>query len=825
MPQLTLAAVPSLPFTDPVLIVALAMGIFLVVPILFERLRIPGIIGLIVVGAAVGPNGFGLLARDDTIILLGTVGLLYLMLMVGLELDLDEFDRYRNRSILFGTLSFLVPALVGVGTGLALGYSLLSSLLLAAAFSSHTLLTYPIASRLGIVRNQAVTTALGGTILTEILALVLLAVVANAVGGSLGASFLVSFGVPFAIYVGVTLWGLPRVGRWFFRNVGNEAAPEFVFVMASLFAVSYLAHAAGVEPIIGALLVGLALNRLIPEHGPLMNRIQFVGNALFIPFFLLSVGMLVDVRALDSPHAWSISAALALGVTASKWLASWAAARVFGYTRDETWVVFGLSVPHAAGTLAIVLVGFEVGLLDQTEVNGVVLMILLTCLVGPWATERFGREVALGEERKPYDPSEAPRRILIPLANPATADALLDLAFTVRGSGTQEPLYPLMVVREEGDATDAEVAEAEKTLAHAVLYAAGAEVPVVPLTRVDRNVATGIVRGAAETRSSAIILGWDGRRSGAFRIFGSVLDQLLDRTRQLVLVVKLGHALNTTRRVVVVLPPAIERHPGFLEAVRTVKSVAAGVGAPVLVLAVEGDPGLLEEAYGAVSPKVAATWERVAGWGDLGPALEAKLKRDDLVALVSAREGTLPWHPRLERLPALLARMAPQSFIAVYPPETEPSLDAALAGGNGTLAPRRVVELGPVSFREALRTLAEAEFPDRHRVERVLAALPEGDPDLATEVLPGVIVPHARVSGLPEPILLLGVSREGVRLPGGRAPARLVFLLLSAAERPEEHLRSLAEIARAISRPQHINELVERHAPGTPMDWLHVDNA
>ncbi|HEX2092059.1 MAG TPA: cation:proton antiporter [Longimicrobiaceae bacterium] len=674
------ASAVSLPITDPVLIVALATAVFLVVPLLFERIRVPGIIGLIVTGAAVGPNGAGLLARDATIVLLGTVGLLYLMLMVGLELDLNEFNRYRNRSIIFGTLSFLIPALLGLGLGMALGYSVLSSLLLASAFSSHTLLGYPIASRLGIVKNAAVTTTLGGTILTEILALVLLAGVANATGGSLGAEFWAGLVLPFALYVGVVLWGLPRVGRWFFRNVGNEGGTEFVFVMASLFTVAYLAHAAGVEPIIGALLAGLALNRLIPEHGPLMNRIHFVGNALFIPFFLLSVGMLVDVGALNTPRAWGVSVALALGVTLGKGLASWMAGKLFGYTRDEGWVVFGLTVPHAAGTLAIVLVGFEVGLLDQAEVNGVVLMILVTCLVGPWATERFGREVALQEEQRPYDPAGAPRRILIPLANPATADTLLDLAFILRGRGTREPLHPLMVVPGDGDGTEAGVAEAERTLRHAVLYAAGADVPTIPLTRVDANVAAGIARGAAETRSSIIVLGWDGRRSGTRRIFGTVLDQLLEGTRRLVLVARLGYPLNTTRRVVLVLPPAIERHPGFLEALRAVKSVAAGVGAPVLALVVRGDPERLREAYSAAGPQLPTTWERIPDWEALRPELESRLGPDDLVAVLSARRGTLAWSTQLERLPAQLATRVPQSFIIVYPPETESDGSASVPG-------------------------------------------------------------------------------------------------------------------------------------------------
>jgi Kef-type K+ transport system membrane component KefB/mannitol/fructose-specific phosphotransferase system IIA component (Ntr-type)/nucleotide-binding universal stress UspA family protein len=818
-----IASTFSLPFTDPVLIVALAMTIFLVVPLLFERMRIPGIIGLIVVGAAIGPNGLGLLARDETIVLLGTVGLLYLMFMVGLELDLHEFNRYRNRSIGFGTLSFAIPAAVGVTMGLVLGYSLLSALLLGSAFASHTLLAYPIASRLGIVRNEAVTATLGGTILTEILALLLLAGVANAAGGSLGAGFLFRLLLPFAVYVGVVLWGVPRLGRWFFRNAGNEAGTEFVFVMATLFTIAYLAHAAGVEPIVGALLAGLALNRLIPEQGLLMRRIHFAGNALFIPFFLLSVGMLVNVRALDTPRAWGIALALSLGVILSKWLAAKVAEKAFGYTSEEGWTVFGLSVPHAAGTLAIVLVGYEVGLLDQTEVNGVVLVILVSCLLGPWAVERYGRQVALREERRPYNPSEAPRRVLIPLANPATAETLLDLAFIVRGTGNPEPVHPLMVVPDYGEQTEAEVAEAERTLAHAVLYAASAEVPVVPLTRVDRNVASGIARGIAETRSSTVVVGWDGRRSAAREIFGTVLDRVLEETRQMVLVARLGHPLGTTTRVVLVLPPAVEHHPGFLEGIRTVKTITAGVGAPLVALPIQGEPQHLQEVYAAAGgPSVPASWEVLRGWGALRPELEGRLRREDLVVVVSARRGTLPWHPRLERLPSWLAELVPQSFILLYPPEVEPGSDRTTS--PGALAPTRVVELGRVPLEAALRRLLESAFANPRRVREILGTLSEEGRELA-EVIPGVIVPHTRIKGLREPILLLGVSREGVDLPDRRPPAHMVFLLISALERPEEHLRMLAEIARLVSRPQRVGEMLARHAPETPLEWLRVDNS
>ncbi len=823
MPAPLLSVFPSLPFTDPVLIVALATLLFLAVPVLAERVRVPGVIGLIVAGAAVGPHGFGLLARDQTIVLLGTVGLLYLMLMVGLELDLHQFSRYRNRSIVFGTLSFLVPALFGAAAGIAMGYSLPSALLLASAFSSHTLLAYPIASRLGIIRNQAVTTALGGTILTEILALLLLAVVANSAGGgAVDAAFWLRLSVSFGIYVVAVMWGLPRLGRWFFRRSGDGGA-EFIFVLASLFTIAYLAHAAGVEPIVGALLAGLALNRLVPAHGPLMSRIHFVGNTLFIPFFLLSVGMLVNVRALDSLRAWGIAAVLSGGVLFSKWLASWITARAFGYEAAEGWTVFGLTVPHAAGTLAIVLVGYDLGLLDQTEVNAVVVMILATCLAGPWAVERFGRVVARREEARPYDPASAPRRVLIPLANPATAEALMDLAFVVRGAdGGDEPIIPLSVAPDEGHATEAWVAEAEQMLAGAVRHAAAAEVPVRPVTRVDANVAAGIARGVAETRASVVIIGWDGLRTASRAIFGTVLDQLLERTRQMLVVAKLRHPLNVTRRLVVLVSPAADRHPGFADALATVNRIASGMGAGMAGVVVGDDPARVREAHASVRPQVAADWQALPDWGALAAWLEEALRPEDLVVLMGARRGTVAWHPRLQQLPARLAELGPQGFLAVYPPEPSAPSDAAPDPLDDALAPDRVVRVQADAFGPAVREMLAPLF-DTRTADGLAEALEASEARFSSEITPGVALPHTRLPGLPRPLLLLGISDGGVRLPHGTAPARMLVLLVSPAERADEHLRTLAHLARTLADPARTGALLERHAPGSTMDWLHVD--
>jgi Kef-type K+ transport system membrane component KefB/nucleotide-binding universal stress UspA family protein len=660
----------SLPITDPVLIVAVAAAIFLITPILSERLRVPGMVGVIVAGALVGPNGLNLLQRDQTIVLLGTVGLLYLMFMAGSEIDLHGFRRYRSRSIGFGVLTFLLPQTLGTGVGLLLGYSLVTSILLASMFASHTLVSYPIALRYGIAKNRAVTTAVGGTIITDTAALLVLAVIAASTRGALDAAFWSRLVILLSLYLVAVWYGLPWLGRWFFRRERTGGIAAYLFVFTALFAGAYLADVVGVEAIIGAFLVGLALNRLIPDQGLLTNRIRFVGEAIFIPFFLLSIGMLVDPRVLAGDlRVWQVMMGMTVTVVGTKLLAAKVAQWIFGYSRAEGWTIFGLSVPQAAATLAATLIGIEVGLFDEAVLNGAVMMILVTCIAGPWAVERFGRTVALQEEHRPHDPAEAPQRILVPMANPATAGDLMDLALMIRAPGSAEPIYPLTVVSADQDRSDELVASAERMLSHAVAHAAGADVPVVPLTRVDHNFATGIARGVAESRASMLIIGWDGKQSQRRGIFGSVLDQLLEQTRQQVLVAKVGQPLNTTKRVILLVPRGADHMAGFHESVQTVKQLANRMSAEIVAYTVDAAEDLYRRHLEVTRPAVPVTAKRLESWDAAFGELPGILRRDDLVVVLSSRQGALAWDPALERLPAHLATLVPKSFIVVYPSE------------------------------------------------------------------------------------------------------------------------------------------------------------
>jgi Kef-type K+ transport system membrane component KefB len=804
----------TLPVTDPVLIVAIAMATFLLAPLLMQRIHVPGMIGIIVAGAVIGPHGLNLLTRSNTIILLGTVGLLYLMFVAGLEIDLHGFRRYRKRSIVFGVISFTLPLLGAALLMPWLGFGVPATLLIGAIVGSHTLLAYPLVSRMGLVKNTAVTTAVGGTLITDALSLGVLAVVAGSLVGGLNAPFLLGLTGSLTVFVLIVMVGVPRVGRWFFRNASERAPVEFVFLMVVLFASAYAARLAGAQPIIGAFLAGLAMNRLIPNEGPLMNRVRFVGDAVFIPFFLISVGMLVDGRVLiGSLDVWIVSAALLVAVVTGKYLAAIATQRLFGYSAAEGILIFGLSVPQAAATLAVTFVGLEIGLFDETVVNAVIVMILVTVLVGPSLVERRGREVALLEDQKPYQPGEAPQRILVPMANPATAEDLMDLALLVRDPDSDQPVYPLTVFPADEERSGEFVTMAEKMLSHAVAYAAAADVPVVPLTRMDHSFANGIARGIAETRTTTIIIGWDGKRTSRRWIFGSVLDQLLEQTKQQIIVAKLGHPLNTTQRIVVLAPQGSDHAPGYPEAVRQIKLMANRLGAGIRGYTVGGPPAIYKEQFEQVQPEAPVAFHFTSGWPEALAELEHEVRADDLVVVLGARRGAISWSESLNRLPARLARLVPESFLMLYPAESAATptrfpTDAVLPRA---LTPARVLfDLPGLPFADALRAILEVEFAaDRPRLRRISEAVATGAAAFAGELRPGVVVPHARIPDLARPLVFLGLSPEGVQFPHATEPAHLIFILLTPEDEPDAHFGHLAEIAALVSDPERLAVLRE----------------
>lgn len=660
---------PVLPVTDPVLIVAITMVIILVGPLLLERIRVPGMVGPIILGAVVGPSILGLLERDATFELLGAVGLLYVMFVAGVTLDLHEFARQRARSVGFGLLSFSIPMGLSLIAGRMLGYGLEGSLLIGGVVGTHTLLAFSLAARLGITGNRAIVAGAGATLVTDLLGLLVLAIVVAITEGGGGTTYWVNFGGLVALWAAGVLIILPRLGRWFLQRVSREADASFAFLMAAVFISAWVASVVGLAPIIGAFLAGIALNRLIPPTSALMSRVRFVGDALLIPFFLVSVGLLVDVRVLRSLEVWGLAAVLIGLVVVGKGAAALLAGSLYRFTWPERLALAGLTIPQAAGTLAVTLVGFDIGLFSAEFVNAVVALILVSCLIGPAVLRRWGRQVALAEANRPYVPDEAPHRVLIPISNPETAAELVELALMIRSPGSTEPIHPLAVAPAGFDDA-AEVAQAERLLDSAVLHAAAADVPCAPLTRLDENVGEGIARAVRERRISTIVMGWSGNAGAGAVIFGTVLDHVLATTQAMVVVTRSVVPVATLRRTLLLVPPDAEYEQGFAAAAHAMKSLAARQGHALSVVAEADHADAVAHRLRQQDPEAAVVAQPIEAWGNLIGALEGHVKPGYLLALLSVREGAPAWRPALDRLPRLLARRYPENdLLVVYLPE------------------------------------------------------------------------------------------------------------------------------------------------------------
>ena len=791
----------ELPLTEPVAVFTVVLLVLLAAPLVGRR-GVPSAVALLAAGVALGPHALGVLDRDPTMVLLGTVGLLYIMFLAGLEIDLHELEAGKARSLGFGAATFFLPQLVGAGVGrMVLGMGWPAAVLLGSVFASHTLLAYPAAARLGLQKERATTTAVGATILTDTLALLVLAVVATGAreGGGFDALVLVRVAGALLVVGGVVLWGLPRLGAWFFRTAAQDATVEFVFVLTAVFVCALGVEALGVEPIIGAFLAGLGLNRLVPEGGPLMNRIGFFGTALFVPFFLLSTGMLVDLGAFaeaGAARAWTVALAMTATLLVTKGAAAALLRPAFGFSADEVRLAFGLTVPQAAATLAAVLVGVEVGLFDGAVLNGTIAMVVVTCVVGPVVVERAGRRLAQAAADRVPDARDGRARVLVSLANPATAEALVDLALLARGPEASAPLAAVTVVPGGPDQA-ASVAMGERTLSAAVVHAAGAEVPVLPLVRVESNVARALARAAAETRASLLVMGWDGSATAARVLFGSVPDRVLRETPTAVLIAREVRPAALLGRVVVAVPPLAELEPGFGRALATLRGLASRVGAEVVVLAPVESVEAVRAALGRGRP--GAEVRPLGAWRDVLGALAAELRPADALALVSARQGAIAWRASLDRLPRALARRFPEhSLFVLFPGQVPASaiLPSGLTSGDRAfldrLRPDRV-HLGlrpddPAGLvRQALGAAPEAAVRALSAVERPI------------EIRPGVVLAHARSASADEAVVGVGVSREGVAVPGVAGPVHVVVALVVPDRVPSRrYLGWLALVARML---------------------------
>lgn len=803
-----------MPVADPILIFTILITVILAAPLAAERLRIPDLVLLILAGVALGPHGSGLLDRGAAITLLGSVGLLYIMFLAGLEIELHRFAAVWKRSLSFGLMTFAIPQGMGALVGYhGLGFSLPASLLLGAMFASHTLLAYPIASRLGIGRNEAVAVAVSATIIADTLALLVLAVVADmAKGESAGPSFWAGFGLGMATLGAAAWWGIPLLSRWFFSSVTEKGGAQFLFVLATVCASAWLSHFAKMEPIIGAFLAGAAFNRLIPDVSALMSRIQFVGHSLFIPFFLISVGMLVDPGALlHTGGGWVTVLVMAVVAVASKWLAAALAAWLFGYGPCERQVMFGLTVVRAAAVLAIVLVGHDLGIFDERVLNGVIVIIIVTCTLGAVVVERKGRRLAAKSAGQPARPGRE-QRLVVAVAKPETATRLMDLAFLLRNPALPGGIYAVSIVR-EGLETAVAVVRGEKMLAQCLAHAAAAEVQVMPGIRVGINVSDGLINISNEVLAESIIIGWSGKWAGSGRFFGTVRENLLEDCPSRIFLCRLARPLNTTRRLFLPLPPLAERRQDILALIRDAKWLARQGGAELWAfLSHPGADARFRAMIDRVRPSIPVRYWRHLGWAEARAALFEAIRSDDMVILPMERPQSAFWTPSLQRLPEMVVSRFPETnILTVYPGlRSDGGLSAGLPDVRGLSAAVIACDEagGAKNATEAVQCMMDRIGDWSPSLKnKALSQLLEAAGAYPVELLPGVVLLHTHAELNASPVILTAAGNWTWTLTGMKAPPRVLLALISPKDQaPELHLRLLSALARILGAHSAIKD-------------------
>lgn len=669
-----------LPITDPTWIFFLVLMIILFAPILLGRLRIPHIIGMILAGVVVGKYGFNILERDSSFELFGKVGIYYIMFLAGLEMDLENLKKNLSKALVFGVLTFSIPFAVGVYVGVhLLHFSIGASLLLAGIFASHTLVAYPIVGRYGVSRHASVSVSIGGTMFALTVALFVLAGISGMYRGELNSGSWILFIAKCLTYCVFVWMAFPRLARWFFRTYEDNVM-QYIFVLSLVFLSAALAELAGLEGIFGAFLAGLLLNRLIPHVSPLMNRTEFVGNALFIPYFLIGVGMLINLKALfNGGETIKVVTVMVLVATLTKWVAAWVTQKIYGMTVLARRMLFGLSNAHAAGALAMVMVGMKIEtapgqfLMNEDMLNGVVIMILFSCIISSVVTEHAARALALSEENGEQNPArdKEEERMLVAIANPETVEPLVNMALMMREPKSKKELLGVTVEVEYDEAKkQAKLAQRRKNLEHAVRIAAAVDVPMKTRCRLSTNVATGILNTAGEMNASEVVLGLHHKHGLVDSFLGNFTQSLLKGTHRQLMIVKCVMPVNVMRRIVVAVPPKAEYEAGFYKWVERVARIGAQLGCRVHFW---GHPDTLPRIKGYIAKfhdSVRAEYSELDDWGDL-LLLTGQVAYDHLLVIVSARKGSISYQSSFEELPDQITRyFSDNSLLLVYPDQS-----------------------------------------------------------------------------------------------------------------------------------------------------------
>lgn len=656
--------------SQPVAIFLLVLVIILLGPVVFRRLKIPPIVGMIIAGMAVGPYGFGLLERDASFRIFGEVGILYIMFQAAVEIDMFHLKQQYRRGVAFGLLSFLLPMAAGViGSRLAFGVGWDTALLIASMYAAHTLVSYPVVSRFGLQNERGAVVAVCGTIVAVMLALFCLAgVVQTHVSGRFDgatlARMLALTGV-FCVSVG---YAFPFVTRRFFRS-NSEPVSQYIFILALVFLSSLAARLIGLEAILGAFYAGLVLNRMIPGRSPLMKNIRFVGDSIFVPYFLIGVGMLINVGVIFK--GWGViwvAANMSLLALGSKWLACYAAQRLCGLDGNERKLMFGLTSGKAAATIAAVMVGFQYGMLSEDIMNGAVVMILICCVVASVVTERAAKRIrmritARDLEQEDIGTTEYARQI-VSVSNPLTSEGLTRMAVSMRNRLNRNPLTVLFVRNSDDPRARA---MGRNAMQSAVGVAEQMDVEVRAIERFDINVTSALRNVAVEQEATEIMIGLHRKANIVDTFYGSLVEQLLDTTNRMVIMSRCFIPVDTVTRIVVVVPRKAEYETGFHLWVSRIAMLAFNIEARLTFILYKETEEFVRTAIADDKVEVDVKFEYLDSYDDF-ILLSGNVGDDDLMVVVGARKGSISYSSDLESLPGFLSRyFSRHNLMLVYP--------------------------------------------------------------------------------------------------------------------------------------------------------------
>ena len=664
-----------LPITDPTLIFFVVLLIILTAPIIMGRLRIPHIIGMVLAGVLVGKYGLNILDRDQSFELFGRVGLLYIMFLAGLEMDMQGFKKSGKRVALVGILTFIIPFMLTLFISIyLLHYSLLASVLLSCIMSSNTLIAYPIVIRYGLQRHSVTTLSVGASMLALLLALVAVAALVNSYSGGSGVVFWLLFVAKFIVYCAVSIMLIPRLTRWFLRKY-SDSVMQFIYVLAIMFLSAAVCEGIGLEGILGAFFSGLIMNRYIPVLSPLMNRLEFIGNALFIPYFLIGVGMLINLRLLfEGDGIIMIVVGIVISGTLGKAIAAYFAAWLMHLPRHAARLIFGLTSAHAAGSIAMVMIGMELEtepgkyLIGDDMLNGVVVMILFTCIISTMMTEAASRTIIYKEKEAlannegnemgtNYISGTADKvkgtlddeKILIPLKYPETCDTLVNLAILMRNPKLERGLIGLNVVYDDVNAPANQV-EGRKILERAQKTASASDVRMQTQVRLATNIANGIKHAFKEYDASEIILGQHIHDNSTRRFWGEFAQSLFNGLSRQIIIVRCAQPLNTLRGIHVAVPSRAELEPGFTRWLERLSRLAGGLECRIVFHGRQESLNLINAYVKTKHKSLRAEYVDMPHWNGF-KELAASVKDDNMLAVVTARQGTISYKSAMERLP------------------------------------------------------------------------------------------------------------------------------------------------------------------------------